>query len=36
MVPSDNKPFIRMLDSTPGWRRIAADKVGVIYLNGNG
>jgi hypothetical protein len=36
MVPTDNKAFIRMLASTPGWRRIAADKVGVIYLNGNG
>ena len=36
MVPSDNKAFIRMLDSTRGWRRIAADKVGAIYLNGNG
>jgi hypothetical protein len=32
MVPNDNKAFIAMLDSTPGWRRIARDKVGTIYV----
>jgi hypothetical protein len=32
MVPNDNKPFTAMLDATPGWRRIARDKVGTIYV----
>lgn len=31
MIPNDSKPFIAMLDSTPGWRRIYRDKVGTIY-----
>jgi hypothetical protein len=32
MIPNDSKAFIAMLDSTPGWRRIARDKVGTIYV----
>jgi hypothetical protein len=32
MIPNDSKAFTAMLDSTPGWRRIARDKVGAIYI----
>jgi len=32
MVPNSSRPFIGLLDRSPGWRRIANDKVGAIYV----
>lgn len=32
MVPNGDKAFVVMLDTTPGWRRIAHDRVGTIYI----
>jgi hypothetical protein len=31
IMPHDDKVMIAMLDTTPGWRRIRQDKVGVVY-----
>ena len=30
--PEDREELIALLDRSPGWRRIYADKVGVIYV----
>jgi hypothetical protein len=32
ILPNRSKPLIALLDRS-GWRRIASDKVGVIYVN---
>jgi hypothetical protein len=32
IVPGDSKKLIGLLDSTPGWRRIRRDPVGVVYV----
>jgi hypothetical protein len=32
ILPRDNKELIALIDRTPGWRRIARDKVGAIYI----
>lgn len=31
IVPNDSKGMIRLLDTTPGWRRIRHDPVGSVY-----
>jgi hypothetical protein len=31
MIPNGDKALMALLDRSPGWRRIASDKVGVIY-----
>jgi hypothetical protein len=32
ILPNDSKPLIAFLDRSPEWRRIARDKVGVVYV----
>ena len=32
ILPNDSKPLIALLDRSPQWRRIASDKVGVVYV----
>ena len=32
IVPNDSKGLVKLLESTPGWRRIRQDKVGAIYV----
>jgi hypothetical protein len=32
ILPHDSNRLIALLDRSPGWRRIASDKVGVIYV----
>lgn len=32
MLPNSDKALIGLLDRSPGWRRIARDDVGVIYV----
>jgi hypothetical protein len=32
MLPNSDKALIALLDRSPGWRPVARDKVGVIYL----
>ena len=32
MTPASNLPLLKLLDSSPNWRRIHADRVGVIHV----
>jgi hypothetical protein len=32
IVPNDSKGLVKLLEGTPGWRRIHRDKVGAIYV----
>jgi hypothetical protein len=32
IVPNDGKRLVAILDRSPGWRRIARDRVGAIYV----
>jgi hypothetical protein len=32
IVPNDGKQLVAILDRSPGWRRIARDHVGAIYV----
>jgi hypothetical protein len=32
IVPNESNKLIALLDRSPGWRRIANNKVGVIYV----
>jgi hypothetical protein len=32
IVPNNSQGLIRMLDHSPGWRRVAHDQVGAIYV----
>jgi hypothetical protein len=36
ILPNGDKPLIRLLDRSPGWRRIGSDNVGVIYARNGG
>jgi hypothetical protein len=33
MIDSNNAPLLRLLDQTPGWRRIFADRTAVIHVH---
>lgn len=35
IVPNGSKQLIQLLDRSPGWRRIASDGVGAIYVRAN-